>query len=205
MRCGRSWTAARSRLSRFQPGQRISLRELWDGRTWEVREGIVVRDEREVIAVYTPPRSPVTIAAGANGVRLRIPPPSWQLRQASIPDRHFLAVHPPGAGHTLIVIWDERWRLLEWYINLESDLCRTNGGFEYVDHFLDVVVAPDMTSWRWKDEDELEEAIADGLVTATEARSFPAEGERALAMLLRRAAPYDEAWERWRPSADWGT
>jgi len=191
-------------LSRFHPGQRIELCEVWNGRTWEVREGIIVRDEPEVIAVYTRPGSSATIAAGPDGVRLRLPPTAWELRQARIPDRHFLAIHPPGAQHSLLAIWDEQWRLLHWYINLESDLVRTGAGFEYVDHFLDVVVEPDMASWRWKDEDELKEAVAAGLVTTEEAEAFRAEGERALERLLRRAAPYDEPWEDWRPPGERG-
>ena len=56
-----------------------------------------------------------------------------------------------------------------------------------------------MASWRWKDEDELEEALAAGLVTADDAEAFREEGERALEQLLRREVPYDEPWEDWRP------
>lgn len=183
----------------FPPGKPVQLREAWDGRTWEIREGVVICDEPGVIAVYTAPGTPATIAAGEDGVRLRLPPPSWELRPAKIPDRHYLAVHKPGTAHTLLLIWDVEWNLLSWYINLETDLERTEVGFEYVDHFLDIVVEPDMAAWRWKDEDELEEAVAKGLVTADDAEAFRAEGERALQQLLQREAPYDERWEDWRP------
>lgn len=183
----------------FPPGKRVQLREVWNGRTWEIREGIVVRDDPGVTVVYTPPGAPATIAAGDDGVRLRLPLPGWELRPAKSPDRHFLAVHKPGTAHTMLVIWDVDWNLLCWYINLETDLERTEAGFEYVDHFLDIVVEPDMQAWRWKDEDELEEAVASGLVTADDAEAFRAEGEQALEQLLRREAPYDEPWEDWRP------
>lgn len=193
-------------MKRFGPGEWVDLREVWDGRTWELRRGIVVRDEPDVIAIYTPPATPamVAVAAGGDRTRLRLPPPQWELAPVTTPaDRHFLAVHSPGADHSVLVIWAADWRLLEWYINLETDVARTESGFEYTDHFLDVIVEPDMSSWRWKDEDELAEAVERGLVTGDEAAAFREEGERAVEWLLARRAPYDEPWEGWRPPESW--
>ncbi len=191
-------------MKRFEPGEWIDLREVWDGQTWELRRGIVVRDEPEVIAVYTPPAIPAMVAAGPDGTRLRIPPPQWELVPAATPaDRRFLAAHAPGADHSVLAIWDDEWQLLQWYINLETDLVRTETGFEYTDHFLDVIVEPGMSSWRWKDEDELAEAVERGLVTPGEAGEYRLEGERAVEWLLARRAPYDEAWEDWRPPDSW--
>jgi hypothetical protein len=186
-------------MARFRPGQWIELREVWDGRTWEVRRGFVVRDEAEVVAVYTPPSSPALIAAGPDGERLRLPPAEWEMREAQIPaDRGFLAVHPEGAAHSTILIRDGGFDLLCWYINLESPLRRTANGFEYEDHFLDVVVNADMSGWHWKDEDELVEALERHLVTQADVEAFYAEGERAVRRLLAREPPYDAPWEEWQ-------
>ena len=191
-------------MRRFEPGEWIALREAWDGRTWELRRGIVVRDEPSVVAVYTPPSTPATIAAGEDGVRLRVPPAEWSLAEAATPaDRRFLAVHAPGSDHSVLAIWDDTWRMLCWYINLESDLVRTETGFEYEDHFLDVIVEPDMSAWRWKDEDELAEVIERGLISRDQSVAFYAEGKRALDRLVARQEPYDEPWEEWRPPSDW--
>jgi hypothetical protein len=44
-------------MDRFQTGEWVDLREVWDGRTWELRRGILVRDDEDAIAVYTPPES----------------------------------------------------------------------------------------------------------------------------------------------------
>ena len=190
-------------MHRFEPGEEIDLREVWDGKSWEIRRGVIVRDEPDVVAVYTPGGSPALVATGPEGgERLRLPPPEWVLTESAVPaDRHFLAVHPTGAHHSVLGIWNAGWEMLMWYINLESDLVRTETGFEYEDHFLDVIVRPDMSSWHWKDEDELEEALERHLVTALQASEFRAEGERAVERLLARKPPYDARWEDWRPSA----
>ena len=175
----------------MQPiGQWIELREVWAGRTWELRRGIVLCDEPAVIAIYTPPATPAMIAASPAGERLRLPPQHWSLAEAATPaDRHFVAVHSPGTQHSVLSIWDTSWKLLHYYINLESDLVRTDAGFEYEDHFLDVIVEPDLSVWRWKDEDELQEAVIRGLVTEAQAVEFYAEGKRAVDRLVRETTP----------------
>jgi predicted RNA-binding protein associated with RNAse of E/G family len=144
------------------------------------------------------------VAAGADGVRLRLPPDAWALTKVKTPaDRRFLAVHATGAEHSLLAIWDDNWQMVCWYVNLESDLARTHNGVEYEDRFLDIVAEPDLSSWRWKDEDELEEAMGRGLVTTAQADAFRAEGERAIEWLLARRPPYDRPWDEWRPPEEW--
>ncbi|MCH7617219.1 MAG: DUF402 domain-containing protein [Chloroflexi bacterium] len=191
-------------MKRFSPGERIEVREVWNGRAWEIRRPIVVEDAPDVIAVYNAPGSPIRVAAGPDGKRLRLPPPKWSMADASIPsDRRILGLHPPGSDHSVHVVWDESWRLLYWYINLEQDRRRNPRGFDYEEYVLDLVVQPDMASWRWKDEDELAEAVERGLFTPEQAASFRAEGERAIEWLLARRPPYDRPWEDWRPPSDW--
>ncbi|HUF54613.1 MAG TPA: DUF402 domain-containing protein [Dehalococcoidia bacterium] len=191
-------------MKRWAYGERIELREVWRGKTWEVRYGFVIEDSDELLAVYTPPSMQAIVATLGDGKRLRLPPRAWQMEEATVPaDRRFLALHPPGHNHTILAIWDADWQMLCWYINLETNAQRNGAGFEYEEHVLDVVVEPDMSSWRWKDEDELEEAISLGHFTAEEAAEFRAEGERALDWLVARRAPYDRPWEEWRAPAEW--
>jgi hypothetical protein len=66
-----------------------------------------------------------------------------------------------------------------------------------------MVVAPDLRSWRWKDEDELAWAQEVGRVTAAEAQAIRAEGDRVLERVRRRAAPFSDGWERWAPDPAW--
>jgi predicted RNA-binding protein associated with RNAse of E/G family len=90
-----------------------------------------------------------------------------------------------------------------WYVNLQTPLARTQVGWDTVDHALDVLVTLDRSSWTWKDEDELAEAIGLGLFTEDDAASFRYWGERAIEHLVLHQPPFDEEWVDWRPDPTW--
>jgi hypothetical protein len=90
-----------------------------------------------------------------------------------------------------------------WYVNLQEPLARTPLGFDTVDHLLDVVVELDRSSWRWKDEDELEEGVGAGMFSPADARRFRSWGERARDRVLRGDPPFDRDWSAWRPDPAW--
>jgi hypothetical protein len=98
-------------------------------------------------------------------------------------------------ANTLAVAW--------WYVNLEEPWKRTSIGFDSRDRVLDLTLEPD-GEWQWKDEDELEWAVANGRIDTTVAAGLRAEGERAKKRFARRDPPPDEPWTRWRPEASWG-
>ena len=89
-----------------------------------------------------------------------------------------------------------------WYVNLEN-YQRTPMGIDYQDHMLDIVIEPDLSAWRWKDEDELAEAVSLGFVSQAQADAIRAEGHRALARLEARSSPFGDGWERWTPDPIW--
>jgi hypothetical protein len=105
--------------------------------------------------------------------------------------------------HAISLFWPDDGDALEcWYIDLMSPLHRSAAGFDFVENGLDVVVEPDMGSWKWKDEDELEFAVENGVYTRAEAIELYAEGERAVDR-LRRERPAFERWRDWRPDPAW--
>jgi hypothetical protein len=192
-------------MRRFNPGETIEMREVWRGRTWEQRAAIVAEDNDELIALYTPPDTDALVAIDREGNRLRMPTTlDWSLEGTRTFTSGVIAVHVPGTHHSLLAIFDPPVGYGPWYINLESDLERTECGFDYEEHVLDVVVERDLKTYRWKDEDELEEAVELGLFTLEQAAEFRVEGERALERLLSRRPPYDRDWLSWRPRAEWG-
>jgi len=108
----------------------------------------------------------------------------------------------PGTAHAIWVMWDEAGDFLGWYANLEEPRRRTPFGFDTTDHTLDIEIASDRT-WRWKDEAELTEAVGVGLYTPDKAAQIRAEGEQVVQSIEAWRAPFDEAWENWRPDPDW--
>lgn len=190
-------------MRRFNPGETIEMREVWRGKTWERRTAIVVEDRDELIALYTPPGSEAHVAVAPDGTLLRMPVSDWTPAPHPTGAMEVLGLHVPGTQHSVLAIFDPRPGYAPWYINLESDLARTDGGFEYEEHVLDIVIERDLTTWRWKDEDELEEAVELGLFTPEQAAEFRAEGERALEWLLSRRPPYKRDWLSWCPPREW--
>jgi len=189
-------------MGRSRPGDPVIVREVWRGKVWTVRALTVVRDGPGLIALYQPAGAPWKRPHSRDGRPLRLPLEAWTLRDDTLPE-DALRLIVPGEAHSTLLIWRERWKLTCWYINLEKPFRRTPIGFDFMDQTLDIVVEPDMSSWRWKDEDEFEEAQAKGIFTAEQAGAIRAEGERALERLLASKPPFDERWEDWRPDPRW--
>lgn len=113
--------------------------------------------------------------------------------------RH-LWLTPFGGAHAVGHFWDDAsGEFLCHYINLQEPLRRSRVGFDSSDHVLDVVVDTD-GNWRWKDQDELEEAVGLGLFSKAEARAIREEGERVIATF---ASLFPTGWESWRPDPSW--
>jgi hypothetical protein len=121
---------------------------------------------------------------------------TWTMAQAL----HLLM---PDIGHSVHLWWlPPDWRFGGWYINLQEPIRSTRLGHDSMDQLLDVVIDPDLT-WRWKDEDELAEAVELGLMTEAKATAVRREGERAIERLEARRSPFCDGWETWRPDAAW--
>jgi predicted RNA-binding protein associated with RNAse of E/G family len=120
-------------------------------------------------------------------------------------DTDVLMLATPGAAHVVYVMWEEGHTSFKcWYINLQEPLHRVPMGFDTMDHLLDIVISPDRSEWRWKDEDEFREAVAIGVFTPEEACAILAEGERVVKLVEAGESPFCDGWERWLPPAEWG-
>ncbi|MFE3811737.1 DUF402 domain-containing protein, partial [Streptomyces sp. NPDC059131] len=98
------------------------------------------------------------------------PPAAWfSVNAFFVPDR--------GGGR----------RLRNWYVNFEHPARRTTTGFDTLDLTVDLVVAPDLTGWEWKDEDEYAHVRRLDIVSDTEHRAVDAARGEVLAMLTARS------------------
>jgi hypothetical protein len=186
----------------FPPGEGIVLREVWRGRVFEARPTIVVRDEPEQIMLLLPAGVRCGLPIGPDGRELRLPDRPWHLEARPRGDQPILSFAWPETPYS-VLLWTAGDSRQVWYVNLQDPLERTPLGFDTTDHALDVVIELDRSSWRWKDEEELEEAVRDGLFTPEEAADFRAWGERAAARVLSREPPFDRDWVGWRPDPAW--
>jgi hypothetical protein len=141
-------------------------------------------------------------AVDQDGQELRLYADGWDLAERAF-SRSMLSFSWPDARHAVLALWEADWAFAGWYVNLETALGRDGRCYDFVDHCLDVLVPPDRSSWTWKDEGELDEAVRSGIFTSEEATAFRAEGERAVRRLLDREPPFDLWWDEWRPDPSW--
>jgi predicted RNA-binding protein associated with RNAse of E/G family len=190
----------------FCPGQTIVLREIWDGKIWSARPVIVVQDRPDLTALYLPQGTSVRLPVTLKGERTtphNRARAEWILKEELWDRYHHLRLTIPGANYSVLLFLHAQDMSHDiWYINMEDPLRRTEHGFKYMDQFLDIFIKSDLSSWHWKDEDELEEAIALGLISKERAAAMRAEGEKVARWIQSGRSPFN-AWEKWRPDPAW--
>ena len=186
------------------PGDTVVLREIWGGAVFEARPAVVVQDLWSQTVLFVPAGAVCGVPVDEVGVELRLPDRPWHLQTRERGAIGMtLSFAWPDTPYAILLLRERDGSPRGWYVNLQLPLARTSLGFDTVDHALDVLVSPDRTSWAWKDEDELAEAIALGLFTEDDAGWFRFWGERAVEHLVLRSPPFDEPWEEWRPDPAW--
>jgi len=189
---------------RFATGDAVALREIWDGRVFEARPATVVRDDAAGTMFHLTAGARSLRPIGEQGVALRIPASAWRLEPIEWRRHRVLSFAFPDTPYAVLATWERETDAFDgWYVNLQDPLRRTEIGFDTRDHVLDVLIPADRSSWAWKDEDELTEAIALGMFTQGDAERFRCAGERAVEHVLLREPPFDEDWEDWRPDPAW--
>jgi hypothetical protein len=175
----------------WSSGDVVCVRQTWRGRVWQAHAWYVVTDSEDELVLFAP------IGAEAHFSGIPIPRDEWTLKPSRFKE-HLLLLARPGVGYSTSLIWDANWTLREWYVNFERpSRPRTPFGFDYVDCALDLVVYPDGTH-QLLDEDELEEGLKSGVLTAEDAAAAYADAEKLLAEW-----PFPTGWEDWRPDPGW--
>lgn len=195
----------------WSPGETVVVQEVWRDRVWSARPMTVVHDHGAAVALWFPkgtcwkaPTTPPTRKREATrGERFAasLALADWTYVDA-VWDFSALMLMREADWHSVRVAWLDDGEHWGWYVNLEEPYRRTAHGFETMDLMLDVIIDPDR-SWRWKDEEELQEAVEAGLFTPQQAKAIRHEGERVLERVEAWTEPFNEGWEEWRPDSSW--
>ena len=188
-------------MGRFEPGETVALRQTWDGRVWAARPATVVEDAPGQTMLFIP-IGIHWMAPFHDGQRLKIPQTEFELVPQRYEETSALSFSWPDTWYAVLLFQRPDGSPSSWYVNLEEPLRRTQIGFDSLDHELDAIVELD-GSWRWKDEDDLAEAIRRGVIPAEEEPRLRADGERAVRRILDREPPFDRDWTPWRPDPSW--
>jgi uncharacterized protein DUF402 len=184
-------------------GTIVTLREVWRGRTLAVRPVRVVEDvPHRHLAFYLAPGSRwLNDPRDLGEVRFRRD--AWEL-SPEVSDRRVLSFAFADEAYAVLLTWGADERFEGYYVNIQSPLRERDGAFEYTDWFLDARIAPARDAYEWKDEPDLAEAVARGLLGEGDARSIRRAGERAVERVMLREPPFDRDWEAWLPDPTWG-
>jgi hypothetical protein len=178
----------------WEKGDVVAWREAWRGIEYIAVPVRVVEDDEAQLVVYV-----------AEGTRFSFPEP-WP----------FGAAHPwteAGAWHgehgSLMLMrtrdayaighfWQGEERSFKgWYVNMQEPFRREGLSYVTQDQELDIWIEPDGT-WRWKDEQELEDWVGRGRFTCEEVTEIRRAGERVVAEW-----PFPTGWEEWTPDPAW--
>ena len=180
------------------------MREVWGDRVLAARPLRVVHDGDDQRSFFFVPGTAWKSDPRNHG-EVRFLDGPWELEDR-VRERPVLSFAFPDRAYAVLLTWSPAWAFEGTYVNLQTPLRETPLGFDYVDHFLDLLIAPGAdgaSGVTWKDEDELEEARDRGLVTAEEARAIRLAGERAVAHIVNHETPFDTDWTTWRPDPSW--
>lgn len=193
--------------SHFEPGEHIVGRYLFRGRVHTATSCIVVVDSPELIALWVPKGTPIMNGRVDGNNHLsgeQMNAMDWEMVPREWHTEGSLRLKAPGSMWSLHVFWEPGMTELKaWYINIDAPFTRTRFGFDSWDMFLDVVIAPDRKSWRYKDEDEFAEAIEAGLFTDEEVVNVRSTAGQALEIVKANKPPFNDVWANWRPDESW--
>ena len=191
-----------SALRCFQPGERIAIREVRAGCVWTSRPVTVVHDSADQFVSYLDPGTIIDYPVGVEHGRRTFA--MWLSGEWKLAGREFLApgmlrIAPSGQPFEVFAPWSAERGVLSWYVNFQEPLTRTPSGFETMDETLDLEVTADLSSWRRKDEDELELAMEMGVYSDADAQRIRAACLAVESGLRSGAVPWDLSWRDWRP------
>src|SRR5262249_23653667 len=89
-----------------------------------------------------------------------------------------------------------------YYINFQEPFQRRDHCVDTLDWELDLIVNPDF-SQEWKDVEEYQKAIENGLITPDWAQNIEAAKPEILARIEKRQYPFDSTWLDWKPHPRW--
>jgi hypothetical protein len=190
-------------VERWAPGTTVLHRNVYRDEVWFAAPVRVIEDDDDGVVTWLAPGTSCR-AADIGGLRRNVVPTmaagGWGFREHTWFGWGQLLFWPTDCSHSVWPMHDAATgELTCWYLNLQAPVARRRDRLDTLDLFLDVLVDADLGAWRWKDEGELEEALAAGIVEDHTVARLRVEGER----LTERLPTIAARWGGWIPEAEW--
>ena len=172
----------------------------WMLRPWAAVPVHVVHHDGDSLVAYIAPGAELGTAEG-----------DWPTRDGRHPwhgrrtwqGHGVLMLHRRDEPYSVWHFWTGEDRTFAaWYVNLQAPYDITSIGFDTQDFELDLVVSPD-GSWTLKDDDLLDERVAEGRFRADHADWIRSIGHDLTQRLDRGEMPWSDRWAGWVPPKEW--
>lgn len=187
------------RAEPFAAGAAAAVVEVLRGKVWTVRPVTVIEDTPDEVALWLAPgtitRYPTGEQHGTHTVQHWITG-DWELIDRAWGAPGTLRLSRPGDPFE---VWMGPGDDSPWYVNLQEPLRRVRSGFTTMDQVLDILVARDLSWWRWKDEEEFAYAQRAGHFTPAQAAEIRRTGLAVIAAVEAGRPPWDLSWASWSP------
>jgi predicted RNA-binding protein associated with RNAse of E/G family len=195
-------------------GEVIVVQEVWRDRLWAARPVVVVDDRPDELVLWCPqgtvrkvpvPPYPWAEPDLSRGGRMAecLASGEWILED-SVWDVSTLWLQRDEDWHAIWVSFLENGEQWGWYVNFQEPTRRTARGVRTMDLALDIIVEPDRSSWRWKDEDEFDLYLARGVFSPEVGGRVREEASGVIERIGRNDPPFDSEWPHWKPDPAWG-
>lgn len=210
-------------MTTFEIGETVIRRDVHRGRVWSALALRVIGDTDEALvtacapgaearraSLYAKARTDDDRSARAAAFEA-MSTGEWELEPGVWQDTELLLWKPPQAWFSINAFFapdhDGVHRLRNWYVNFEHPNRCAPDGFDTFDLTVDLVIGPDLSTLRWKDEDEYAHVRRLGIVTDAEHRSVELARAQVIALLEQRGGPFAAAdrWAAWRWNPSWPT
>ena len=206
-------------MGSLRPGGTAVRRDVYRDNVWSAHALRVVEDGTEALVLAGRPGAemlaPTTwiewLLTGDETARARAVPNladgNWRLDRWSWRNTAHLQWVPPELWFSVHAFYDpsDGHRLAHWYVNFQQPMRRTAIGFDTFDLLLDLVIDPDLSQWRWKDEDEYAHGRRLGLIDDALHLRVDEARQRVLALIEAAEGPFAHDWSDWRRDPAWPT
>ena len=193
----------------WRPGDVIVWRGIFRTHIWHAVAMIAVKDSpEEMVLALLPGAERIAEKNYASGKkngkgRWDFKDKPWELEKIHWRTNRGLILLEPKKYYSTVLFWNHaRNEFLGYYVNFQLPFKRSHCGIDTLDLDLDIVIKPDL-SFRWKDEDDYQKAMEQGVIIPEWIQGIESAKPEILERLEKRQHPFDGSWLDWMPDPSW--
>jgi predicted RNA-binding protein associated with RNAse of E/G family len=193
----------------WKPGETVVWRGIFRNRVWHAVPSFVIKDTLQELVLAVIPGTNCMVEENyaksrKDGKRhWDFKDKDWLLEEFTWHTNRVLTITESEKYYSIMLFWNHaRNEFLGYYVNFQLPFQRSHCGIDSLDLDLDIVIEPDL-SFRWKDEDDYQKAIEQGILIPEWVQNIENAKPEIMERLEKRQYPFDDSWLNWRPDSTW--